>query len=815
MLRRTYLKKGNILKILLSGAALCIATSQEGEAAQAAGMRRRAQQALADAQQQVAAGNAQAAQAALAQVGTIAKQMPQAINPAIQQEVQQVSEVMVENRVAQAEAQAAAGNHAAAQEALREAEGVRAQVQQINPGVAPIPAPVQGRIAAVERLVGHGGGGVPPLVPQAPLPPQAGPQVARVVAVNARDRISQAIQGDRARFGYLDNPAKINAIIGYFNGLGPLPADNIVLAFAEKICTDNFTAPGTAIADAIMRVRQVLEVMKNTDPAKTILNNGSYNRAKDQRDHIYSYIDLVGGNRLNVADFDNAIGELKRALGLAAHEVIDAGANLTFETAYAIKKFETEAATEKADLTRDFGAKQAALKRRVDPANNGPDRYHLRVAGYPDVDLNANWNNGVAEIDAIARAKAADPVRLDYKRLTYEDIYSKFFTVDYVDPPAADIVNIKDILIRLAPTNLSDVARYAPDLDYNAEFHAGMWNRPPNNQRAVFIHQATERLDALAARGNDNYHFQARVKNLFEKASEFEIPAAVIRPGQPGHNPAQWNQELENAQFTVGTFLVASLEGCDTGKNGKLGNLESRYRDVLGNTNPRIKAMKAIASIVTNLKEERIKEVGRNPNAARYEENVTAPQVLFQRLSGPFGLLKDYVYIVGAGLGLPFEGKNHPEQIIKNMFLPGQPNRPYYSEGNEAGNRVEVPVAPPLTVRSLVEAVYDEFDKSIPRKFINEEYAKGNLALIKDQMPAIINGADGVFIKAAPQHGVITAKDEFTREMAFFMLEHMGYIEIDPAIKAAVYAYDEVNDRPGTAIVGGHRLSLKELIDRY
>ncbi len=70
---------------------------------------------------------------------------------------------------------------------------------------------------------------------------------------------------------------------------------------------------------------------------------------------------------------------------------------------------------------------------------------------------------------------------------------------------------------------------------------------------------------------------KARVKALFEKVPPNEIPKQVVRPEQLGHDEGIWNRELEAAQFTVGRFLVAALEGCDTGKDEKLGELEMTY----------------------------------------------------------------------------------------------------------------------------------------------------------------------------------------------------------------------------------------------
>ena len=669
-------------------------------------------------------------------------------------------------------------------------------------------------------------------VPQAVHQAQiiARPEPLDPIGAHTKTRINQAIQEDRVKFAYLDSPAKINAIIDHYIHLGPLPEDNILLAFAEKVCTDHYTAPFTNISVAIKRVKAVLEVMKNMHPHSTILNDEHYVQAVEQRSFVYQYIDLKGRDQLNDADFANALIDLKTVLGKRLNDPLALGENLTFRSAYNIKKFEKDAQDEENELTQAFNAKQAILKNRVDPGNN-QDQFTIWVDNRV-LPLYDEWNAGVAEINRIAATKAGDPVRLNYAKLTYEDIYSVFFNAEYVDPAGAAIVSIQDTLIRLARSRVSSITPYN---DYNDYRNYEPGTAPENNEQAVFIHQANERLNSIIYRDAD--HFKARVKALFDKASPTEISVDIPRPEEPGHNPVIWNANLENAQFTVGALLVAALEGCDGGRNSKLADLENRYRDVLGTTQPRIKGMKAVASIVMKLKLDRIQESGGNPDTTSdnaFEEKATAPTVLAQRLRGPFGLLKKYNVVVAPFYGLPRHAKNNPVQIIKNMFLPRQPDRPYKTERvvrvkgvNYQPGIVNIPVAPHLTVKSLVEAVYNEFDRSLPHKFI-EEFVNGDLRLLKDQNAPLgittVDAADGVFIQEVEGKGRVrigpagkpAAKDEYTREMAFFMLEKMGYVQIDPQVKADVYEFDEDEERPGTTTrVRGVPKTLKDLIDEY
>jgi hypothetical protein len=340
--------------------------------------------------------------------------------------------------------------------------------------------------------------------------------------------------------------------------------------------------------------------------------------------------------------------------------------------------------------------------------------------------------------------------------------------------------------------------------------------------RVYFISKTKEYFSVLNEDGGDKGFFRARAKILLEVASPCLIPDKVARPESREFDATQWEKALNKAQYKMALRIIASLEACDTGKDRKLGDIEKDYRDVLGMMIPHIPLTKCIASIVRGIKLERIAETGLNPDPHRTEERETTPQVLTQRLRGPLGLLGSYMPVTAPFYGYPDALQNAPIQIIYNLFVEGQPARSYYTgpvpeaKKQETSRPIQTPIAPCLTVKRLVEKVYEEFGKSITGNDIHQ-FLKGNLDLIQEQIGVDVYYTldQGIFYKRLPR-GTHKPRpqDQFTREMAFYILEKMGYVTIDPEVKDYVYKVAE-NDQPGTILFRGEQKTLADLIDAY
>jgi len=63
--------------------------------------------------------------------------------------------------------------------------------------------------------------------------------------------------------------------------------------------------------------------------------------------------------------------------------------------------------------------------------------------------------------------------------------------------------------------------------------------------------------------------------------------------------------------------------------------------------------------------------------------------------------------------------------------------------------------------------------------------------------------------------GQSTAKGDFSKNMAFYLLEKMNYVKIQPHIKDKVYQYDEETYAPGSVFFQGRNRTLEELIDLF
>jgi hypothetical protein len=173
-----------------------------------------------------------------------------------------------------------------------------------------------------------------------------------------------------------------------------------------------------------------------------------------------------------------------------------------------------------------------------------------------------------------------------------------------------------------------------------------------------------------------------------------------------------------------------------------------------------------------------------------------------------------YEDVVAASLGNPHEPQNSPVQIIRNLFLPGQPHRDGSVYHRLYGLRyMQLPISPPLTVKSLVDMVYEEFDKSITWKHLNS-LVNGELTLRKDRLIPVLLFDNGVFVNKSPP-GKSTAKGDFSKNMAFYLLEKMNYVKIQPSIKDKVYQYDEETYAPGSVFFQGRERTLEELIDLF
>ncbi|MGV8948671.1 MAG: hypothetical protein ACOH2E_04810, partial [Candidatus Paracaedibacter sp.] len=672
-------------------------------------------------------------------------------------------------------------------------------------------------------------------------------KIVQVPVLTPEQRLTQAIRSDKVRFAYLNKnceddvketaEARAQALINSFEK--NLPKDNDVLFFAEKVCQDG-GAPDSRIQTRITRARQTFRVIKAISTLDNYFDADAYQKGIQQRRYLYQYMDYKNLGRYTTKDFVKAISDLKGLLNKKENQALDFDRNLTFEKAFDLAKAQDAFMQDQQDIDKAFQNWCGFLQVKANPIN---DLYKLQASDINGIqgnwaldedghifDLLQEWKEVTGEIDRIARSKRNDPICLNYKKLTYEDKYSALFNIDYPLVSVEQINAIKDDILRAA----ADECKAGRLVDFGLQ---------DLKEQARLNFASIINFDHLY---NDRDHFKARAYLIYTLLPKALVPQDIARPEEGVDNPdvqQKWEEALTTEQYKIGDQLVMSLANCEAGVNRKLGNLEDKFRDILGSFSPKTSGIKAIASVIKELKLERLNELGRNADSEKRKEyNLNTPHVVKQRLRGPLSLGGDYETCSSAGLGCPFMQQNLPIQVIHNMFLPDQPEHVYYHgmADNENRNNQEDPIFPylpvkeHLTVRRLVEAVYNEFElqtgyDNVEGRPIKEGRIRNEhiVSLLDSDFFQLENMGDaGIYMTGTvflqERDGNMRSrgpKDLYTREMAFYLLERLGYVEIQENIKKDVYQFDFDEDLPGTTKVGmlrdGKGKTLAELIDEF
>jgi len=673
------------------------------------------------------------------------------------------------------------------------------------------------------------------------------PVMKAPVILTPEQRLAQAIRSDVARFAFLTKNSeddinetaefRIQTLISSFEK--NLPKDNDVLFFAEKVCQDG--GANNRIHTRITRARHTLLIMKAINPALVnYFDEDAYQAGIRQRCYLYQYMDDKKFDRHNTNALIKSISDLKGLLNKRDDQALDFDRNLTFDTAINLEKEQLAFAQDQAEIGQAFQTWRGLLQVKANPEN---DLYKLQASDINGdngdwqlddeghvFDLLQEWGEITGEIDRIADTKRNNPIRLNHQKLTYEDHYSSLFNIDYPQVTVEQINAIKADIIRAATVEhqagrLTDFA--LEELKEQAEL----------NFTSII------NFDHLK---NDRDHFKARAFLIYNTLPRAIVPPEIVRPVEGVEDlkvQQKWQEALTTAQYKIGDQLIMSLANCEAGVNRKLGNLEDKFKEILGSLEPKTSGIKAIASIIREIKLQRINELGRNTDPKRVEYNLNVPLVAKQRLRGPLSLGGNYESCSSAGLGCPFMQQNLPIQVIHNMFLPNQRDHVYYhgTVANENRNDEDNPILifPPvkehLTVKGLAEAVYNEFEAQTGydqeagrpitegriRKIHIDSLLHSDFFQMENIGSAAIHLTGTVFLQDRNGKGMSRGpRDLYTREMAFYLLERLGYVEINENIKKDVYQFDFAEELPGTTIQagllhGGKGKTLADLIDEF
>ena len=101
------------------------------------------------------------------------------------------------------------------------------------------------------------------------------------------------------------------------------------------------------------------------------------------------------------------------------------------------------------------------------------------------------------------------------------------------------------------------------------------------------------------------------------------MDGGIPRQGAGGYIPAVWEEALKKeTKGFAETIHYMIGEGCTTGVAQNLSAIERFY---LRSKQPcRVPFLSPIAQVVSQLKLDRIAEVGKNPNSGSYVERITA-----------------------------------------------------------------------------------------------------------------------------------------------------------------------------------------------
>lgn len=629
--------------------------------------------------------------------------------------------------------------------------------------------------------------------------------ILRVLKLGPTGRkVFDAITADRKTFSRLNSLDKIRQLLEFANSgqYWPYFTDaSHILGFAKRVNQEHLCLNDLPAQCA--HVWNAWTIMQANEEEADLDKNDLYEAALDDRALVYQYIHKIKakedfGETMDLNDqCFYALRRLAEALKMDAWRPIrfKKDEDLSIGTALSILDFQEQEEDDRKRLWKTFWRKR--------------DDLWNKAYSYLPWDFNLVQDNSMAEnmINDISYQNEGvnHPVSLEYRGLTCDDYFAAIFDQNFLPVSLSDFEQLRQEALSLVEEE---------DFDLIANPMAAM------NYRFEINHDFDRIIDHDNAYPDD--HWKERVWAISTKVPAMLVSSNISRPGTTQHNPALWNTALKEAKKRILQHILGAIQDCNTGVTQKLRLLEEGYQEILTDDflRPQIAFFEPVAHLIRKIKIQRIQELGTNPFASAYEENITAPHVAMQRMRLSLSLMGNYEDVVAAWLGKPNDPKNSPEQIIRNLFLAGQPNREYSQWGYDYMNgsyyplnTVYVPAAPHLTVKSLVDRVYEEFDKSITWKHLNT-LVNGELTLRKDRLIPVLLFDNGVFVNKSPP-GQSTAKGDFSKNMAFYLLEKMNYVKIQPHIKDKVYQYDEETYAPGSVFFQGRNRTLEELIDLF
>jgi hypothetical protein len=616
-----------------------------------------------------------------------------------------------------------------------------------------------------------------------------------------RRRVFDEIVAQRKTFSRINTLGKIRRILDQC--WWDFEDARHILSFAkrvnqERLCLDDMKSQ-------CEHVWNTWKIMQANEGEKADLDNDDlYQEALEERTLIYQYIskkeekNSFWKSEFLAYHFFYVLRELADVLKIESLGEIRfrKDEDLSISTALKIKEFQEQEENDRQQLSETFYRRRWKLW----------DKAHYERP-YPDLDLASDERIAEQTIWKIADHYARfDPLlSLNYGGLTYNDFFAVIFDQNFLPVSESNFEKLRwEALSLVEEKDFDLIANPIAATNYQSEINDA-FNRIIEHDRAY---------------AED--HWKERVWAIFTKVPAMIIDTAIHRPGTDQHNSVLWNTTLKSTRKRMLQHILGAIQDCNTGITQKLRLLEEAYQEILTNDflRPQISFFEPVARIIRAVKMQRIHELGKNPFPNTYEENITAPHVAMQRMRLPLSLMGNYEDIVGGWLGNPHNRQNSPEQIIRNLFLSGQPNREYtqwaydyMSNSYYPLNTFRIPVAAHLTVKSLVDMVYEEFDKSITWSHLNS-LVNGELMLRKDRLIPLTLFDNGIFIKTSPP-GKPTAKGDFSKNMAFYLLEKMNYVTIQPHIKNKVFQYDEKMYAPGSVFFQGRNRTLEELIELF
>jgi hypothetical protein len=619
---------------------------------------------------------------------------------------------------------------------------------------------------------------------------------------------------------------------------------------------------------------------------KTSMNDMSETIALNPRHAIHERIRENAGDVCDLGAFNHARGELLNLL--PARKIHNAW---QYGQALNIMQNPLKHAADELQTVNKHRNTANMLRTRL-LAGGAPGGYQMGDIDIGKDERNVRYMDALhpdrVTIEKLTFDHGAQPIALNYAHLTHDDIWSGTTEVEHPevsDEEFADLKTAYTLTIQATlPGTLNDAG--IPDdpnntavirqANYKQRVRLLQNNLVIKNQRTGLNEEVTQvqadhiyynelnpdgsrrinnysQADQIALRDFSQNHYANDFNGLFDrfasargKAEKWDrilhailttvpeqtVDAKIVRPGQDDHDEAEWTAALNAAKMNELMKFINVLGGCDDGIAQKLPHVTGSVSQYFENFRGNYSVFPKIAKIVHDWKMSHIE---------RLSETVTGDEapvytVLHarQRMRLPLSLggnFEEIHYMLG--LNRAKQAENSPEQILKNMFVPGQVR---VGEGFGDAKKPDIHFEA-LNVKRLVDMVYAEFGRSIHTQDI-EQIKNAKVDLLLDSLPAAAWVDNGYFSKmpAGGNNAETTADALFTKGMAFYLLEMMGYIRVNDGVKDAFYpsrknllndAGDEIDEGKIYEAVDAtyrHRLagavadedfSLAELIDAY